>query len=109
MSNASPRLSVAIARESPLAASNRNRVEPPDERPEPEGPEELFLGEEVHLPREGGADERRVPERDVVRRDDQAAVSGDALATANLPPRQGGEAATGQKPRDTIIRAHDFS
>src|SRR6185503_9596959 len=69
-------------------------------------PEQLPFGEEVLFADRRGADEQRVPERDVVRSDDDRARLRHVLAAVNLPAAQGTHEAPEQEAGGTIVQAH---
>src|ERR1043166_6813871 len=80
-----------------------------DERAQDRRLEQFPLGEEMQFANGGGADERRVPERDVVRGHDHGARRRDVLASADLPAAQDTHEAPEQEAGRTIVQAQDLS
>ena len=71
-----------------LAAAHRERAERADQLPDPRDAVQLDLGQVVDRPRTRGAEGRRIEPREVVEREDDAALARHALAAVDAERRE---------------------
>src|SRR5215468_490360 len=84
------------------APPDRNCVQSSDHRSQNGRREQLFLREEVRLPRDDRTEQGRIPEGDVIGGDDKAAALREKIETRNAPSREDSQDLVRQEPGGTI-------